>query len=494
MFTFLAFLQDYLFTFALELCKLIMYHARIIDNYLLEWSKKDTHKPLLLRGARQVGKSTAVRHLGETFNNYVEINFEKMSSYKKLFEGDIDIKKIISQISVIYGKQIIPGKTLLFLDEIQDCTDALRSLRYFKEDIPELHVIAAGSLLEFALDDIPTFGVARIHSMFMFPMTFDEFLLANDQELLLKIRKSANADKPLPEPLYDKILDLFRTYLLVGGMPESVAKWVETRDFLQCQEVQDDIVVGYDADFPKYKKKVDPELLRQTLKSVVRQVGSNKFKASDVQGYKSKEVNSALELLTKAGLIVPVTHSDANGLPLGSEENKGCRKYLLLDTGLLLRMQNLQLQNMSSAAQFILTSTATELVNKGNLAEMIAGLELIRYLEPNVKHELYYWLRQAKNAIAELDYISVFDSHVLPIEVKADTQGGMKSLWAFMRQRKLKLAVRCSLENFGSFDYVDTFENDKQEVITEVRKVVICPLFAMAQIMDGIRTNYGLGV
>lgn len=464
-----------------------MYHARIIDRYLLDWSRKDTHKPLLLRGASQVGKSTAVKHLGEYFDNYVEINFEKMPSYKKLFEGDIDVRKIISQISIIYGESVIPGKTLLFLDEIQDCTDAIKSLRYFKEVLPELHVIAAGSLLEFTLDDIPTFCVARIHSMFMFPMTFDEFLAANGGELLLKARRDASASDALPEPIYDKLVDMFRTYLLVGGMPESVAKWVETKDYLQCQEVQDDIVVGYDADFPKYRKKVDPELLRQTLRSVVRQVGSNKFKTGDVQGYKSKDVVSALELLTKAGLIIPVTHTDGNGLPLGGEEDKECRKYLILDTGLLLRMQDLQLHNMSQTAQFILTATVTELVNKGNLAEMAAGLEILRYLEPNVRHELHYWLRQAKNAVAEVDYLSAYGSLVLPVEVKADTQGGMKSLWMFMRQRKLDLAVRCSLENFGSFEYTDTHGDDGQDGIAAVRKVVICPLYAMSQMMDMIQ-------
>lgn len=463
-----------------------MYHARIIDKYLLDWSRKETHKPLLLRGARQVGKSTAVEHLGESFENYVAINFEKMASYRKLFEGDIDVKKIISQIAVMYGKSIVPGKTLLFLDEVQDCPNVIKSLRYFKEDLPQLHVIAAGSLLEFALDDIPTFGVARIHSMFMFPMTFDEFLIANGEELLLKARREASASNPLPEPFHDKIVELFRTYLLVGGMPESVAKWVETKDYLQCQEVQDDIVVGYDADFPKYKKKIDPELLRQTLKSVVRQVGSNRFKTSDVQGHKSHEVVSALEMLSKAGLIVPVSHTDGNGLPLGGEEDKDCRKYLVLDTGLLLRMQDLQMHNMSQNSQFILTATANELVNKGNLAEMIAGLEIVRYLEPNVRHELHYWLRQAKNAIAEVDYLSVHNNRVLPIEVKADTQGGMKSLWAFMRQRSLDLAIRCSLENFGTFEHKDAFENNRQELVTETRQVVICPLYAISQMMDVI--------
>lgn len=461
-----------------------MYHKRIFDNYLVEWCESASHKPLLLRGARQVGKSTAVKHLSERFDNYVEINFEKMSSYKVLFDGDIDVNRIISQMSVMYGQQIIPGKTLLFLDEIQDCIPAIMSLRYFKEDLPDLHVIAAGSLLEFALDDVPTFGVARIHSMYMFPMTFDEFLGACGEELLLEARNQSSKNKPLPEPLYKKSIDLFRTYLLVGGMPESVAKWVETRDYIQCQTIQDDIVLGYDTDFAKYKKKLDPELLRQTLKSVVRQMGSNKFKFGDVQGYKSKDVLKALDALVKAGIIVPVTHTDGHGLPLGGEEDKDCRKYLLLDTGLLLRMQDMAMNNMTQNASFILTSTTSELVNKGPLAEMIAGLELLRYQEPNLKHELHYWLRQAKNATAEVDYLMSMNNIVLPVEVKADTQGGMKSLWAFMRDRLLTSAIRCSLENFGCFEYLDKYENAKGEVLTEKRTVGICPLFAISQLTE----------
>lgn len=461
-----------------------MYLERVIDGYLRDWRKSTTRKPLLLRGARQVGKSTAVRHLSAQFDNYVEINFEKMPSYKVLFEGDINVRDIITQMSAMYGQQIAPGRTLLFLDEVQDCIPAIMSLRYFKEDLPDLHVIAAGSLLEFALDDIPTYGVAGIHSMFMFPMTFDEFLLANGESLLLSARRHSSASNPLPDGLYKKLVNMFRIYLLVGGMPESVASWVKNKDFIKCQEIQDDIILGYDADFAKYRRKINPEAIRQTLKSVARQVGSNRFKTNDVPGYKSKEVFTALDALVKAGIIVPVTHTAGNGLPLCGETDGNCRKYLLLDTGLLLRMQDMSMNNMTQNATFILTSTVTDLVNKGPLAEMLAGLEFMRYLEPNIRHDLYYWLRHAKNAIAEVDYLTSLGNNVLPIEVKADTQGGMKSLWSFMRDKKLQCAVRCSLENFGFFKYVDKFRDDQGNHVEITRDVAICPLFAMAQLQQ----------
>ena len=455
-----------------------MYCKRLIDNYLSEWASRDTHKPVLLRGARQVGKSTAVKELSKKFDSFVEINFEKQPKYKILFDDDLDVKRIVPQISAIYGTSIKPGRTLLFLDEIQECPRAIMALRFFKEDMPELHVIAAGSLLEFALKELPTFGVGRIHSMFMYPMTFDEFLEANGQQLLIETRNEASIDNPLPEPIHNKLVDFLRTYMLVGGMPEAVKTWVEYHDYIRCQEVQDDIVVTYEDDFPKYKKNVDPTLLRRTLRSVAVQAGKKFVYTKVGLDYKTAEVKKAVELLTLAGILHPVTHTDANGLPLGSEEDKSYQKMLLLDTGLLLRLLNMSLGDVSELTTQILTASATDLANKGPMAEMVVGLEMLHNMSPNIRHELYYWVRHAKNSQAEIDYIATYLQTVVPIEVKADTQGGMKSLWAFMRDKRLHYAIRCSMENFGKFDYVDNQANN------EVRHVRICPMYAIARIEE----------
>lgn len=452
-----------------------MYYPRMIDGYLQEWSQRKTHKPLLLRGARQVGKSTAVRHLAECFKSFVEVNFEKQASYKQLFRGDIDVKRIVPQMAAIAGKQIEPGKTLLFLDEVQACPEAIMSLRFFKEDMPDLHVIAAGSLLEFALEELPTFGVGRIHSMFMFPMTFDEFLLANGEKLLLEARNQATSQAPLPNPIYEKLVGLFRTFMLVGGMPEAVSKWVETHDYLACQEVQDDIVVTYEDDFPKYKKKIAPMLLRLTMRSAAVQA-TKKFVYAEVGGgYSSNDVKKALEMLTLAGILIPVTHTSANGVPLGSETDNTYRKMLLLDSGLMLRLLNMTTGDISELTNQILTADVAELANKGPMAEMVAGLELLHYQTPNIRHDMYYWLRMVKNSLAEIDYLTAYRQKVVPIEVKAGVQGGMKSLWVFMREKHLSNALRCSLENFGGFDYVDSQDSDA------VRHVQICPLYAISQ-------------
>lgn len=311
--------------------------------------------------------------------------------------------------------------------------------------------------------------------MFMYPMTFDEFLTANGEHLLLEARNQATLSNPLPEPLHQKLVALFRIFILVGGMPEVVTRWINTKDYNACQKVQDDIVVSYEDDFAKYKKKTDPALLRLTLRSAAVQA-TKKFVYSEVGGgYKSAEVKKSLEMLILAGILIPVTSTSANGFPLGSEADNAYRKMLLLDTGLMLRLLNMAIGDISEITTQILTADVSDLVNKGPMAEMIAGLELLHYMTPNMRHDLYYWLRMAKNSSAEIDYISGHNQIVLPIEVKAETQGGMKSLWYFMRKKKLSLAVRCSLENFGAFDYIDGEDNNA------VRHVKICPLYAISQ-------------
>lgn len=452
-----------------------MYFKRLIDGYLEQWARGKDHKPMLLRGARQVGKSTAIRHLGESFDNFVEINFEKQPEYKQVFKSNLVVSRIVSEISVMSATPIESGKTLLFLDEIQECQEAIMSLRFFREDMPGLHVIAAGSLLEFALAELPTFGVGRIHSMYMYPMTFDEFLEANGETLLLDYKRKASPDNPLPETIHSKLIALIRIYFLVGGMPEAVGKWVDTHDYLQCQEVQDDIISGYEDDFPKYRKKIDPVLLRLTLRRAAVQV-TKKFSYTEVGGgYRTEDVKKALEMLLLAGICTQVVRTDANGLPLGSESDLSYRKILILDPGLLLRLLNMSSIDVSKITGEILTEDTTDLINKGPLAEMMAGLELVRYKTPNLRHELYYWVRLAKNSQAEIDYVEA-KGGILPIEVKAGMRGGMKSLWIFMREKGLASAVRCSLENFGRFEYIDKMASDA------IRNVEICPLYAISSI------------
>ena len=250
------------------------YFKRHIDAYLVEWKNSPNRKPLLVRGARQVGKSSAIRHLGESFKYFLEINLERQKNIKTLFGENLDVKKLCSQLSAIYNVPIVPGETLLFIDEIQESQRAISALRYFYEDYPELHVTAAGSLLEFTLNELPSFGVGRIRSMYMYPFSFDEFLGAQGLGMQVDYKQNeADCEHPLPEPLHEEMVSQLRSYYLVGGMPEAVRVWVQTADYNECATVHNDILDTYQDDFKKYKTRISPLLLSQTLKSVALQAG-----------------------------------------------------------------------------------------------------------------------------------------------------------------------------------------------------------------------------
>ena len=451
-----------------------MYLERRIDSLLLEWKNSERRKPLLLRGARQVGKSWAVEHLGETFEHFIEVNFEKSPRMLDVFQKIHDVRELAANLGIYYNTPVIPGRTLLFLDEIQKSPDAIQSLWSFKEDYPELHVVAAGSLLEFALQELPSFGVGRIRSLFVYPFSFDEFLAAEGKAAWVKAKHEANAEKPLLAALQNDLVQHFRTFLMVGGMPASVAAWVSTHDYSQCQAELDDIQLTYYDDFPKYARKVDTTLLRNTLQGVVMQIGK-KFTYSQVEGgYRAEEVKKALKLLCDAGIIKRVSHTSGNGLPLGAGVNDKFRKYIYLDSGLLLRILDLDLGGARQLTERIIAGTAEDLVNKGGLAEMVLGWELVKYNNPRSQHELYYWENTAEGTRSEVDYIIARDLKVLPVECKAGTSGKMKSLYEFMRQKHLTEAIRTSLENFSELVHIDRQDKDA------VRRVQILPLFAIS--------------
>lgn len=452
-----------------------IYINRNIDKQLLIWKDAPMRKPLLLRGARQVGKSSAVRHFGKQFKHFAEVNFERDKAVKSFFQGDINVRLITQKIASYINVPIIEGNTLLFLDEIQECPDAIMALRFFKEDFPELHVIAAGSLLEFTLQEITTFGVGRIHSLFMYPMTFDEFLGANHEDGLIAMRAQANSKNPLDTAFHDKLTEYFRIYLLVGGMPEAVVAWTVTHDLRQCQQIQQDIVLTYEDDFSKYKTRISPDLLRITMRGICHQAGKKISYRQISSDHRSSQIREALRLLALAGIIAPVLATSANGIPLDAEADDKSMKILFLDSGLLLSVLQLEGDMSQQLVKLITTGTPQELVNKGGLTEMVAGLELLRNKSAVQRQKMYYWEKKG-NSIAEIDYIDIFDMKVTPIEIKSGTQGGMKSLWMFLREKHLTSAFRCSLENFGTFDYVD--KEDKQSI----RHVKICPLYAISQL------------
>lgn len=421
------------------------YFKRHIDKYLEEWKNNLNRKPLLVRGARQVGKSSAIRHLGESFKYFIEINLERQKDIKTLFGDNLNVKTICSQLSAIFNTPIIPGETLLFFDEIQESQRAISSLRYFYEDYPELHVIAAGSLLEFTLRDLPSFGVGRIRSMYMYPFSFDEFLEAQGLALQVNFKKNeADCQHPLPIPLHEDMISQLRSYYLVGGMPEAVRIWVQTGNYKECAVVHNDILDTYQDDFKKYKTRISPLLLSQTLKSVALQAGEKFVYAQVGNTVDGTSVKEALSLLTLAGLVTPVVHTAANGIPLGAEINEKFRKFLFLDIGLMQSLLGIQ-------AKDILIANEMDFVNKGGLSEMFAGLELMKYDSYLSKPELYYWQRAERGAQAEVDYVISRKGKIYPIEVKASNSGSMQSMYKFLELKGSDYGIRTSLEPFSSY-------------------------------------------
>ncbi|MDE6339759.1 MAG: DUF4143 domain-containing protein, partial [Muribaculaceae bacterium] len=322
--------------------------------------------------------------------------------------------------------------------------------------------------------------IGRVRSMFMYPMSFKEFMIACGKDMWVKEIEIADWNHPIDERLHSRLVSEFRSFLMVGGMPASVSAWVETQDYSACQDEQNDIQQSYYDDFAKYSKKVDPQLLRNTLAAVVRQTGQ-KFVYSRVDGgYKAEEVKEALRLLRDAGIIVPVQMSAANGLPLGAQVNPKFIRYDYLDTGLLLRVLAMTYDDDKELTRLILAGEAPDLVNKGIVTELTVGLELMKSSNPQSKYDLFYWENLERNATSEVEYVIAKNARCVPIEVKAGTSGKMKSLRLFMSRKGITVGIRSSLENFGVLEMSDT-DAAGQSV---GRRIGILPLYAVWRLPD----------
>jgi len=428
------------------------YLSRNVDADLLAWKNETERKPLLLRGARQVGKSSAVRNLAEKFDYFLEINFENkdFAAAKGVFERHSNSKTICDELSALYETPIIAGKTLLFLDEVQSCVEAISALRYFYEQTPDLHVIAAGSLLEFAMEKIPSYAVGRVRSLYMYPFSFEEFLAAMGKNILLQKLQAASPENPLSDELHAKLKELFLRFLVIGGMPEVVSKYASGGSLLDCQHILDDLIETFVNDFAKYKIRVPATRLEEVFAAVIAQTGQ-KFTYSDVETAANQpQLKESIELLRMAGLVYVATHSASNGLPLGAETNPRYKKMMILDTGLYQRFLRLDLTNL-------LLEDKIEQVNRGALAEMLVGIELVKAQNNRLPAEIYCWHREKTDSNAEVDYIVQIGKDIVPIEVKANTKGAMQSMFIFLKEKKRPVGIRCSMENFGQFQNIKIY-------------------------------------
>jgi predicted AAA+ superfamily ATPase len=427
------------------------YFPRAIDAELTRWADDPDRKPLLLRGARQVGKSTAVRHFGRRrFRNVVEADLFNDAPAVDIFKQFHSPRDICRQLSLYYRTPIVPGETLLFLDEIQNCPPALEKLRYFYEQMPELHLAAAGSLLEFAIAEIPSFGVGRIRSLFIYPFSFHEFLGAVGDAMLSEACRAAGPEHPLSAPIHEELLRRHKAFLLVGGMPEAVAKFADGGDLLRSQNVLADLYASFQSDFAKYRKRIPALRIQAVFEAVAAQTGGKFVYERVGVGLSNVQVKQALELLTMAGLVHPVTHTSANGIPLGAESDPKYRQMLLLDTGLFQRILGLDASQVMLADDF-------KTVNRGALAELAVGLELLKAGSSRSQERLYCWHREDRRGNAQIDYIVQRGTEILPVEVKAGTSGAMQSLRYFMAEKRCRRGIRVSLENFGRMGDIDIY-------------------------------------
>ena len=429
---------------------------RLVEKKILNWKNSNRRKPLIIRGARQVGKTWLVEtFLAKEFDSFVKINLEQRHDVHTYFEGNLDPKIILPLLELELGR-IVPGKTLLFLDEIQACPRAIMALRYFYEQLPELHVVAAGSLLEFAFGKI-SIPVGRVQYLYMHPMTFYEFLLAMDKEQIAEY--ALGPQKNVPEEIQKKILYELRSYFFVGGMPECVKTYYESGSMIEAFKVQSEILDTYRDDFSKYKPQIGTTCLDDVFLNVAKSIGEQLKYSRLSRSYSSQMNHKAFDLLVKAKVITKIPASDPSGLPLGASSNQKKFKAAMLDIGLLQRLCQISVELEFKEKDLLA-------MYRGKLAEQFVAQEIIAKTDS----ELYYWAREERSSNAEVDYLVVRQGDIYPVEVKSGAGGSMKSIHLMLEKYS-----NCPQ---GLVLYSGTYkELDKQ-------KLTFMPLYCAANISD----------
>jgi len=432
----------------LSLTERIFKLRRFCEQKLTNWLSSPYRKPLVIRGARQVGKSTLVRQFAESQGLVLhEVNLERHPTLTNLFKTH-NIKAILQELEYICGRGPLDAPlSLLFLDEIQAVPIALATLRYFHEDCPQLPVIAAGSLLEFALANHSfSMPVGRIEYLFIGPVSFEEFLNASGEDRLLKLLREYEPGNPFPQAAHTRLLERQREYLLAGGMPEAVQRYLDTGNLDEAFQVQASVVETFRDDFGKYAR--DTDLLRiHKVFDFVPLAAGDKFKYTNVDPETpARQVRNAVDLLAKAGVIHLVFHTDASGIPLRATRNDRVFKTYFLDCGLLNRMCGV---NRIAAAEM----TERRFINEGRMAEQFIAQHLLYLGRADERPGLNYWLREAKAGNAEIDFVIQMGTRIVPIEVKAGKSGTLRSLQQFIAHKSAPLGVRFDL-NPPSFQHV----------------------------------------
>jgi len=411
---------------------------RDIENDLLEWKESPLKKPLLVRGARQVGKSYTLTQFGrDHFKHLLVVNFDKTVEVHKFFTSNLNPAKILRDLSAYYNTDIVAGQTLVFFDEIQECPRAILFLRYLFEEMPELHVIGAGSLLEFVLhaEDFKM-PVGRVDYLWMKPLSFGEFLDATGHTKLRQEIQELTLENPFNESIHKKLLEILKEYAYVGGMPAAVDAFSKGASLKQIRELQESLIRTYRDDFGKYAARAHYRYLDKVFLLGPKMAGK-KFKYSHVDdSLQIRDIKNALELLIQAGLFYKIKHTSARRIPLEAEASEKKFKVIFFDIGLMQRISGLENEIYFKAD---ITS-----VHQGSVAEQIAGQEILAYADRHTDPKLYFWTREERGSSAEIDYLIAHEADIYPLEVKSANPGRLKSLRLFMRERSVKIGIRLS--------------------------------------------------
>jgi len=406
-----------------------MYSRKILPE-LKKWAERPDRKPLVLRGARQVGKTTVVTMFAADYDTFIPLNLE-LAEDRALFTQNSSVASFFDAVSFLKDiPRIKGGTTLVFIDEIQKSPEAVAMLRYFFEEAPEIHVIAAGSALETMLDTHISFPVGRVEFMLMHPFSFEEFLTALGEDMALK----AYTTVPVPEYAHDRLSSLFRTYMLTGGMPEAVRSFVESRDLSTLDRIHESLIIAYMEDVEKYSlsNKIVP-IVRHVISTAWNDAsGRIRYEGFGNSNYRSREIKEAFSLLQKTFLFQIVHPVTATNLPLMPDTKKSPRLHAL-DTGLLVFKTGMR--------KTLFTAQDISAVYSGRIVEHVIGQELFS-VSSSPLHTLHFWVRDKTQSNAEVDYVLPINGRLIPVEVKSGATGRLRSLHAFMNAALHATAVR----------------------------------------------------
>ncbi len=411
---------------------------RLLYDKLLDWKKDKSRKPLLLQGARQVGKTYLINQFAKNeYQNSVYLNFEGEPGLATLFSGKLDPESIIINIGLYLGRKLSHENTLFFFDEIQACPEAITSLNYFKELVPEYHVVAAGSLIGVSVGKDRSFPVGKVNFLRLYPMSFVEYLFAFGEDVLVEAIMNIREIVPFQEIIHDKLLRHLKMYLFLGGMPEVLQNYLDNKDVQAVRKIQNEILESYSRDFSKYADKIQAVKTSEVWNSIPYQLAkeNKKFKFSDVRkNARASLYASTIEWLKMAGLINPAYNVSVPKLPLGGYSDLSKFKIYTLDTGLL------------GAA---LKVTSDIIINGNDLFSEYNGAFIENFVANELKilfgDELYYW---KSNSDAEVDFIIQSENEIFPLEVKSGLSRNIKSLRSYQQKFNPKYILRTSPRNF----------------------------------------------